>query len=249
MKPPLPSRIKRRHFRIVSSALLSLALLGAPSVSRTQSLEVTGRIQLTGTASSRTVDPSEAVVWLARLGDSTETHTSRSPLRLQLVQKNKSFSPHVLVVSVGAPVEFPNQDPFFHNVFSLFEGRRFDLGLYEAGTSRSVVFNRTGVSYIFCNIHPEMSAVVVTLKTPYYAISEPDGLITITNVPAGMYDMEVWHERVLPESLDNLKRRIAVSAASNSFGILHLTEQRKFSQLHKNKYGQDYDTTIPNAPG
>src|SRR5207244_5963197 len=87
--------------------------------------------------------------------------------RAQLLQKKKSFSPHMVVIQVGSAVEFPNQDPFFHNVFSLFEGRRFDLGLYEAGATRSVVFNRPGISYIFCNIHPEMSAVVVTLKTPY----------------------------------------------------------------------------------
>ena len=154
----------------------------------------------------------------------------------------------MLVIQVGSAVEFPNRDPFFHNVFSLFEGRRFDLGLYEAGATRSVVFNRPGISYIFCNIHPEMSAVVVTLKAPYYGISDQDGLITITKVPAGMYDMEVWHERVVRESLNNLKRRITLSATSNSLGILHLIEQRNFSQLHQNKYGQAYDNPIPNAP-
>jgi len=248
MKPPLPSRIKRRHFRIVSSALLSLALLGAPSVSRTQSLEVTGRIQLTGTASSRTVDPSEAVVWLARLGDSTETHTSRSPLRLQLVQKNKSFSPHVLVVSVGAPVEFPNHDPFFHNVFSLFEGKRFDLGLYEAGSSRTVIFDREGISYIFCNIHPEMSAVVVALRTPCYGISDRKGMIAIPNVAPGRYEMHVWDERALPEDLIALTRTLVISESAHSLGVLRLPEQRSVLLSHKNKYGQDYETPTPNWP-
>jgi hypothetical protein len=81
----------------------------------------------------------------------------------RLVQKNKSFEPHILVIPAGSMVEFPNHDPFFHNVFSLFEGKRFDLGLYEAGTSRMVRFDRPGISYIFCNIHPEMSAVIITL--------------------------------------------------------------------------------------
>src|SRR3989440_7930732 len=101
---------------------------------------------------------------------------------------------------MGSAVDFPNKDPFFHNVFSLFEGKRFDLGLYEAGSTRSVVFNRTGVSYIFCNIHPEMSAVAVALKTPYYGISDRRGVITIPNVPAGNYDLERTHERALSDN-------------------------------------------------
>ena len=67
----------------------------------------------------------------------------------------------MLVVPVGSVVAFPNRDPFFHNVFSLFEGKRFDLGLYEAGSTRDVLFDKPGVSYIFCNIHAEMSAVVI----------------------------------------------------------------------------------------
>ena len=81
----------------------------------------------------------------------------------------------MLVVPAGSLVEFPNRDPFFHNVFSLFEGKRFDLGLYEAGTTRTVRFDRPGISYIFCNIHPEMSAVIITVSTPLYAIAKEDG--------------------------------------------------------------------------
>lgn len=101
----------------------------------------------------------------------------------RLVQRNKSFEPHVLVVPVGSVVEFPNQDPFFHNVFSLFEGKRFDLGLYEAGTTRNVVFDKPGISYIFCNIHSEMSAVVIAVGSPYYGISDQRGRVSIPNVP------------------------------------------------------------------
>jgi len=230
--------------------LFASILLAACSICSGQQITVTGRIELSRNSSKQPVDSSGAVVWLTPMTGSASIPSavpSEQP-RAQLLQKKKSFSPHMVVVQVGSAVGFPNQDPFFHNVFSLFEGRRFDLGLYEAGTSRSIVFNRPGVSYIFCNIHPEMSAVVITLKTPYYAISDQEGLITISKVPAGMYDMEVWHERVLPESLNNLKRRIVVSANSNSFGVLHLTEQRSFSQLHKNKYGRDYEIPVPNAP-
>src|SRR5256885_8877747 len=107
--------------------------------------------------------------------------------RARLAQHNKSFEPHVVVVPVGSVVAFPNRDPWFHNVFSLFEGKRFDLGLYEAGTSRAVHFDRPGISYIFCNIHPQMSAVVVTLNTPYWTFSDRNGHVTIANVPVGRY--------------------------------------------------------------
>ena len=213
------------------------------SVSFGQQTTVTGRI-------SGPADLSGAVVWISLIGDSTPVQASPAlqPRHL-LLQKKKTFSPHLLVVPLGSAVEFPNGDPFFHNVFSLFEGKRFDLGLYEAGSSRAVVFNRAGVSYIFCNIHPEMSAVVVALNTPYYGISDRTGAITIPNVPAGNYDLEIWHERVLPETLNSLKRRVSISQTSNSLGVVRLTEQRNLSQAHKNKYGRDYDNPAPNTPG
>src|SRR5262245_20344873 len=187
------------------------------------------------------------VVWLRPL-DPVPVSSSSQPKRLKLVQSHKTFEPHVLVVQVGSVVDFPNYDPFFHNVFSLFEGKRFDLGLYEAGTSRSVIFNRAGISYIFCNIHPEMSAVVIALKTPYFGISDRKGSIVISHVPAGMYQLDVWHERVLPETLKMLARRVLVSATSNSFGTLHLPQQRNVSQTHKNKYGQDYESPTSRNP-
>ena len=150
--------------------------------------------------------------------------------------------------TVGSSIDFPNQDPFFHSVFSLFEGKRFDLGLYEASTSRSVIFDREGISYIFCNIHPEMSAVVIALKTPYYAVSDRKGSITIPEVPPGRYEMRVWHERVLTETLEHLAHSIVISETVTSLGVLVLTEQRTLSQTHQNKYGQDYDTSTPSLP-
>jgi len=208
--------------------VMSLRLLGQ--------VHLTGKVDLSG-SDSRVSDKSGVVVWLNPTG--SETQASPPPEKRQLLQKNKTFSPHLLVVPVGSSVEFPNQDPFFHNVRSLFEGKRFDLGLYEAGATRTVVFNRVGISYIFCNIHPEMSAVVIALKTPYYGISDRAGTIAIPNVPAGRYELHVWHERVLPETLNALTRLIIVSDTSNSLGTIRLTEQRSLS--HKNKYGHDYD--------
>src|SRR6266853_3795835 len=142
------------------------------------------------------------VVWLTPMtGAGSEATAAASPsANPRLVQKNKSFDPHILVVPVGSMVEFPNHDPFFHNVFSLFEGKRFDLGLYEAGSSRMVRFDRAGISYIFCNIHPEMSAVVITMATPLYAIASADGQLTLTAVPYGRHMLHIWSEGMGPEN-------------------------------------------------
>src|SRR5439155_11223431 len=108
-----------------------------------------------------------------------------------------------------------------HNVFSLFEGKRFDLGLYEAGTTQRVKFDRPGVCYIFCNIHPEMSAVVVVVKTNYYAISDSKGKVAIPGVPPGRYLLELCYERSLPDALKGFPRRITVSDTENSIETIH----------------------------
>ncbi len=200
--------------------------------------------------STGTVTPnySEVVVWLKPLDSSTGSSlAAEKPLkRLQLVQKNKSFQPHLLVVPVGSAVDFPNRDPFFHNVFSLFDGKRFDLGLYEAGASNSVRFDRVGVSFLFCNIHPEMSAVVVAVDTPYYGVSDRSGNITIANLPDGKYELHVWYERSLPDDLKALTRTVSVSSAANNIGTIIISENSGFNSSHKNKYGQDY--APPPAP-
>src|SRR5207237_2871588 len=214
-------------FRLESSLLL-LLLAVIPARVDGQEITVTGRVEVFGPRNTKQANASGAAVWLINASETTEAaqHLARRRQELRLVQKDKSFRPHLLVVPVGSPVEFPNQDPFFHNVFSLFEGKRFDLGLYEAGSTRTIVFDRPGISYIFCNIHPEMSAVVIALKTPYYGMSDRNGTITIPGVPVGSYDLRVWDERVLPEALDSLTRKVSISEASQSVGVIHLIEQR-----------------------
>ena len=197
-------------------------------------------------AGSQKKDRASVVVWLTVLDDRAGLRpvSHEAPARPpRLVQKNKKFEPHLLVVPAGTAVEFPNHDPFFHNVFSLFEGKRFDLGLYEAGSTRMVRFDRAGVSYIFCNIHPEMSAVVVALKTPYYGISNAAGKVSIANVPEGRYTVQVWAEGASVDNLKALSREISVSSSEHSLGPLRIVEDGPPAP-HKNKYGRDYD-----APG
>ena len=193
-------------------------------------------------SAKRTADESNIVAWLKpldRTASASETN-SADRKRVQLVQHNKNFQPHVLAVPVGSVVDFPNRDPFFHNVFSLFDGKRFDLGLYEAGTSNSVKFDRVGVSFLFCNIHPEMSAVVVAVDTPFFATSDASGNISIPNVPAGRYELHLWYERSLPDDLNRLTHMITVSSQPTDLGTVRVQENPNFSTAHKNKYGQDY---------
>jgi hypothetical protein len=220
--------------------------------SSAQSVTVTGRTELVEAGKRRKAETaSPSVVWLTPLGPTSPVGAgtfkpSDSPPRL--VQKNKSFSPHLLVVSVGSAVEFPNRDPFFHNVFSLFDGKRFDLGLYEAGSARLVHFDQPGISYIFCNIHPEMSAVVIALTTPWYSISDSSGQISIPNVPYGRYTLHAWNEHALPEALQSVTREVTISPDAPSLGLVRLTANPEAAVAHKNKYGRDYDQPSPSSP-
>lgn len=187
-------------------------------------------------------DAGEVVLWLKPLDAAPNESAPDSPPRKrpQLVQKNKMFHPHLLVVRAGSTVDFPNRDPFFHNVFSLFDGKRFDLGLYEAGATNSARFDRVGVSFLFCNIHPEMSAVVVAVDTPYFAVSNSAGRVDIPNVPDGRYELHLWYERSLPEALKSLTRTLTISSANKDLGTINFPENPNFSTAHTNKYGQEY---------
>src|SRR4029077_13176031 len=154
-------------------------------------------------AAKESVDLSNIVIWLTPLAPGTGAISAppSGQSAPKISQTNKNFDPHVLVIQVGTPVQFPNKDPFLHNVFSLFNGKRFDLGFYEAGSSKSVRFDQAGVSFLFCSIHEEMTAVVVAVDTPYFGLSDRSGRVAIPNVPDGRYQMHVWYERGLPEDL------------------------------------------------
>ena len=243
-----------QKFGLVSAACVVLACSAAPASG--QSNAVTMRMIVRRQPATKpeksvkiAVDASDIVVWLKPLDPAAKSEVldGSNRKKFQLVQHNKSFQPHVLVVPVGSVVDFPNHDPFFHNVFSLFDGKRFDLGLYEAGASNSVRFDRLGVSFLFCNIHPEMSAVVVAVDTPYYGLSDRKGNIAIENVPEGRYELHVWYERSLPDDLKTLTRAVTISGPSKDLGTIQVPENPSFTPAHKNKYGQDY--TLPPVPG
>ena len=195
----------------------------------------------------RLKDASNTVVWLTPIGQNVDA-PKQDPSKIpQLVQKDKSFHPSLIVIPVGGKVEFPNRDPFFHNVFSLFDGKRFDLGLYESGTTRFVNFDKPGISFIFCNIHAQMSAVVVAVATPYYAVSDAKGNLVLPDVPPGRYEMQVFHSAVAPESLRAQTREITISPGETSLGTFTLAVA-DIAAAHKNKYGRDYDRPEPDSP-
>lgn len=226
--------------------LLTAWLAAATCVAAQQSPSLNGQVELERNG-HRLKDASHAVVWLTPIGV-TAAAPQQDPSHIpQLVQKNKRFNPSLLVIPVGGKVEFPNRDPFFHNVFSLFDGKRFDLGLYESGTTRFVQFDKPGISFIFCNIHAEMSAVVIALATPYYAISDAHGDLTIPDVPPGRYELQVYHSAVTPEELLAQKREITVNPGETALGTFRLTESGA-ELAHKNKYGRDYDRPVPDSP-
>jgi plastocyanin len=239
-----------RAARCARAVTVLTVLVAGGSSALGQGYTVTTHISFrSASASAKRADLSNFVAWLVPQGGASTAVVPRAAEpRPRLAQKDKQFQPHILVVPVGAVVEFPNRDPWFHNVFSLFEGKRFDLGLYEAGTTRLVHFDRAGISYIFCNIHPQMSAVVVTLETPYWAISNRQGELKFANVPPGRYALRLWGERAAPQFVSSWAREVVISADSHSLADVRVPAAPDQLANHKNKYGRDYDNPAPSNP-
>jgi len=116
------------------------------------------------------------------------------PGRAAMDQKDQTFVPHVLAITVGTIVDFPNSDLTFHNVFSLSKTKVFDLGRYSRGKSKAVRFDRPGVVQVFCDIHSHMSAYILVFAHRYFAVMDRTGNFAITGVPPGSYSLAVWHE-------------------------------------------------------
>lgn len=119
-----------------------------------------------------------------------------TPMRAAVRQKNEVFLPHVVAVTTGSTVAFPNDDLFFHNVFSLSGIATFDLGRYPRGESRERTFTKPGIVKVFCHLHSHMTALVRVFDHPYFAIPDPTGRFEISGLDAGQYEIVAWHERV-----------------------------------------------------
>lgn len=122
------------------------------------------------------------------------------PARVVMDQRNETFVPHVLAITTGTTVDFPNSDRIYHNVFSLSKARQFDLGRYAVGRSKSVRFDRSGIVRVFCDIHSHMSAFILVFSHPFFSVTDPAGRYRIENVPPGSYTLVAWNEGVTAES-------------------------------------------------
>jgi plastocyanin len=223
-----------RRFRLSGFVATIALLLATPA----HGAEVTGKVTLhnsTVAAAAKRGDYSGVVVALQAVGETVPA----APRHATMLQKNKTFTPHVLPIVVGSTVGFPNSDPIFHNAFSSYSGQVFDVGLYPPGGTRSVRFNRPGVVRVFCNIHPSMSAVILVLNTPWFASTAKDGSFHL-DVPPGTYDMTVFHERATAQTLQNLTQRVIVRADGAQIKPIEVSEAGYLLAPHKNKYGADY---------
>jgi plastocyanin len=110
----------------------------------------------------------------------------------ELRQRGQQFHPRLLVVPVDSDVDFPNDDPIYHNVFSYSKTKRFDLGRYGKGKSKSVHFDKTGVIRVFCDVHSDMSATIVVVDSDFIALLDGSGAFELDDVPPGSYELVHW---------------------------------------------------------
>jgi plastocyanin len=117
-----------------------------------------------------------------------------------LDQRDERFVPHVLAITTGTSVDFPNSDRIYHNVFSLSKAARFDLGRYAVGHSKSVRFDQAGIVRVFCDIHSHMNAFILVFSHPFFSVTDEEGRHRIENVPPGTYSVVAWNEGISSES-------------------------------------------------
>jgi len=215
--------------------LLPILLASLAGILSAQDASVRGTVEVLHQSEAAS-GSADVVVWLTPAQGASSV---RSGPTARLLQKGKKFIPHLVAVTQGTEIEFPNQDLFFHNVFSIHQGKTIDLGLYESGAARKVRFTQPGVSYIFCNIHPEMSAVVVVLKTRYFAVTDQEGAFQIGPMPPGTYKLAVWNELSPEGELTSNAQTVEVTRGENVLPkiTLHSSDAPK---EHLNKYGDPY---------
>ncbi len=223
------------------SGRLTFLLTGVLSA-QIYAASVTGCTRLTESSDSavkKRGDLSGVVVWLTSTEEPTQ-HAARK--HAQMLQKDKRFSPHILPIETGTSVDFPNLDPIFHNAFSNYDGKIFDVALYPPGSSRTVRFDRPGIVRVFCNIHPSMSAIIVVVNSNHFTTTDHWGHYLLSDVSPGKYQIHFFHERAAPEVLAKLTQSIVIEDDVGSLEVATATisEAGYLPVAHKNKYGQDY---------
>lgn len=198
---------------------------------------VQGTVAIAERSGARTADLNDAVIWLQPLAG---TGRPGAAATVPIVMSERKYTPKVRLVSMGSTVEFPNQDPFRHNVFSKAGPSEFDLGLYDRGEVRRTRVSAPGVYPIFCNIHARMVAFVVAAPTVWAAQADASGRFTIPAVPAGLYRLYTWHHRGGEQS-----REVEVPAAGLPDVRVSLDARTYRFVQHRNKFGKPYPPDGP----
>lgn len=225
----MPAKVQRgerfRRVLLIAATLAAWPLAAAvPGAA-----DVRGRVRLVEKGNRSSDDVGQAIVWL-------EGGAGRAtPVQAEISTADKAFSPHVLVVPVGSTVAFPNHDPFNHNVFSLSEEQPFDLGLYGRGQARFIRLERAGIIRVYCNVHVQMSALIVVRDGPYFSQPSGDGSFALPGVSPGQYVLHAWHERAPEVTLP-----VDVPAAGLPDLALELDARGYRFKPHLNKFGQPY---------
>ena len=216
----------------VSCVAASLAVL-AGTVEAQGS--VTGQVAILERPGEVSEDLANVVVFLEPV--TTGRSKAPAPTNTTIALEKRQFSPRVRVVVEGSRIEFPNQDPWNHNVFSKTNGG-FDTGVFGRGKTKDQKFDQAGVYSLYCNVHPRMTAFVIALRTPYFTQAGADGRFALEGIPAGQYKLNVWHDRTTLVTKD-----VTVPASGLSNVRTDLDARGyKFVQ-HKNKFGQTYTST------
>lgn len=224
--------IGRRLFASFAAALLSL-VRAAPAQAQ---VTLNGHVTLIEPPGKNGKDLKSAIVWLVPV-DAPRAATDTLAQRASIAMRTREFLPRVRVIAVGGSVEFPNQDPFSHNVFSNSELGRFDLGLYRRRDTRSATFPKAGVYAVYCNIHARMASFVVAVPDKHVAAVDAGGAFVLRDVMPGTYELHAWHERA-----SETTRRIVVSPSETSVTVA-LDARGYVPGPHLNKFGQPYATT------
>jgi plastocyanin len=212
--------------------MFGLAFVSVTATSASAQGAVSGQISLKERPGDDTEDMTNAVVYLEAVGGAkTKLPNTNTSIAMQARQ----FAPRVRVITEGSKIEFPNQDPFNHNVFSKATQGPFDMDSYGKGKSKDNTFKSAGIYPIYCNVHPRMTAFVITLKTPYFTQVAKDGRFTLDKIPAGNYKIHVWHDRGGEQSAD------LVVPGTGLAGLKYELDARGYKYVqHKNKFGKDY---------
>lgn len=218
-----------RRLGSVSAAGLAAALAVAAPPAAAGEIRVTVSVL---TPEKKTVPGAGAVVWVV---DPAAAKAAAATARPKIASKSKRFDPHVAVVPEGGTVQFPNLDGIYHNVFSLSEKARFDLGLYRNGASRTMTFESPGLVRIYCNIHPQMAAVLVVIDGAIWAQAGADGTAVLANVPEGRATIRAWDEKG-----GDFTGVVDVPASGPVSVAVSLDGSQWRETSHKNKYGKDY---------